>query len=211
MLLKLILRIVVISTRDISNSLISRGKGPIDFTGIMLLSSGSSSFIRNAVDGRRKVFDVSRADNGGVLEVSYLNFVPVAGTCTRFPMAVIVRRSIGLLKRIIMGKGHPSCGLATRKLRARIRKAMLDGVNATRSILGRVPKLRGGGSTCRMFKGKDPVVCIGKELLHSLSRLSRLGSRSVGGMRLVADPNTECSTSIGTMVEGVKLSLLPVR
>lgn len=192
---------VEISTRAIGKGLMSRDGRPLPCTGIILLSLPSSTFMDKAVDNRSNLFGLRTASMGRVIGVSSVKCGAICGPAAPTGVNVIrLMSSTQVLKRIMMGTGLPIAHVGGSTLRAGIRNAILSGTKATRSMLTRVPNLRGGTSKFRILNGNSPLVCVGNEGLHSVTRLSRLASRRVGDMRIIHGPNTHCSTAMKTII-----------
>lgn len=105
------------------------------------------------------------------------------------------------VRTMAMANRHPVCGVEGSTLIAHVHGAPLTGRPALRSMLGRVPNVgRATSKALRMGKLKTPVVCLGSGGTAS-TRLSRLSIGLVSRVRLVAAPNTGCSTAAKTMLE----------
>lgn len=186
-----------------ANGMVSRRRRPIPCTGVILLSLPSSTFITKDVDGRRNTFDLGIGRAGSILHVSSVNCTaichPLSGEDASLKV-VYLTSSARVLTRIIMGTSVPIAHVENSTLIAGVRGDMLSGTKSTDSMLKGMPNMVGREGSCRMLNGKAPLVCVGKQRMHSSSRLSRLGSRSVGDMRIIAGPNTHCSTAMATIV-----------
>lgn len=182
--------------------IVSRHRQPIRFTGITLLGPESSSFLANNIAGTDNGFIVPYNVGGILTGMDYINCCALCGVCgIKGIKGIILGRDAVRVGNIAIGTGLPSFGVKHRKVLVSVRRSSLSGMKSTISMLQRLPHVGiDDASTVDICNGNAPVVCVGGGRIESSERLRHLGSSTVGGIRVVASPNTECSTAIDSIV-----------